>query len=445
MANLIPFRGVLYDPAAVKDLGKVVAPPYDIIDAEYQRALHARHPHNIIRLELGEDKPGDTPAENRYSRAAAALTTWLSSGVMKRDVDPSIYLLMIEYQPPSSLPGTRRTLKGFLSTVELEEFGTGRIFPHENTRSAAKADRLSLLEACRANFSPIFSLYSDPDGRVLDLLERSVDLNKPRIDFHDDEGFRQRLWSLSDPTVLAQAGAMMKGKPLFIADGHHRYETALRYRDLRRASMRSSAGRQPHDAVMMLFSSLEDPGLTVLPTHRVLTTPVGDARHVTALLSDTFLFHDTPVSGNDRDARERFVHELRARGRSKVVFGLVLRGADAYVLLELRPERYPGPGTSERDKLDVSLLQQLVITKLCPTTAEQEAIVYTKDDDEALDLVRNGKAEGALLLNPTKVSEVQAVAASGGRMPHKSTYFFPKPLTGLVINVMEEHREAMSR
>ena len=437
MANLIPFRGVLYDPAGVKDLSKVVAPPYDIIDAEYQRALHARHPHNIIRLELGEDKAGDTPAENRYSRAAAALTQWLRSGVLKRDSQPSIYLLMIDYQPPSGSPETRRTLKGFLSTVELEEFGTGRIFPHENTRSAAKADRLSLIEACRANFSPIFSLYSDPEGRVLDLLERSVDLNKPRIDFRDDEGFRQRLWSLSDPTVLAQAGSMMRGKPLFIADGHHRYETALRYRELRRAPAKSGAGQQPYDAVLMLFSSLEDPGLTVLPTHRVLTTPLGDAGKVTAWLNDAFVIRETPADADDRDARTRFLQDLRASGRSKVVFGLVLRGGRSYLILELRPDHYPGPDTSERDRLDVSILQQLVITKLCPNAAEQEAILYTKDDDEALDLVRHGKAEGALLLNPTKVSEVRAVATSGGRMPHKSTYFFPKPLTGLVINVME--------
>ena len=437
MANLIPFRGVLYDPAVVKDVSKVVAPPYDIIDAEYQRALHARHPHNIVRLELGQDRAGDTAAENRYSRAASALADWLRSGVLKRDTNPSVYLLMIDYQAPSSSPGGRRTLKGFLSTVELEEFGTGKIFPHENTRSAAKADRLSLLEACHANFSPIFSLYSDPEGRVLDLLERSVDLNKPRIDFHDDEGFRQRLWSISDPRVLEQAGALMKAKPLFIADGHHRYETALRYRELRNASEKTGTAIQPHDAVLMLFSSLEDPGLTVLPTHRVLTNPLGDTAKVTALLTDAFMIRETPVSGNDREARDRFLHDLRTRGQSQVVFGLALRGAATYLLLELRPDRYPDPSTVERDKLDVSILQQLVITKLCPTAAEQEAIVYTKDDDEALDLVRNGKAEGALLLNPTKVSEVRAVAASGGRMPHKSTYFFPKPLTGLVINAME--------
>jgi uncharacterized protein (DUF1015 family) len=437
MANLIPFRGVLYDPAVVKDVSKVVAPPYDIIDAEYQRALYARHPHNIIRLELGQDEAGDTATENRYSRAAAALTDWLRSGLLKRDTNPSIYLLMIEYQPPSSSAEGRRTLKGFLSTVELEEFGTGKIFPHENTRSSAKADRLSLLEACRANFSPIFSLYSDPEGRVLGLLERSVDLDKPRIDFHDDEGSRQRLWSISDPRVLEQAGAVMRAKPLFIADGHHRYETALRYRELRRASGKTGAAMQPYDAVLMLFSSLEDPGLTVLPTHRVLMNPLGKPEQVAALLGDAFIIRETPVSGNDRGARARFLHDLRTRERSKVVFGLALRGAAAYFMLELHPDRYPGSSASERDRLDVSILQQLVITKLCPTGAEQEAIVYTKDDDEALDLVQNGKAEGALLLNPTKVSEVRAVAASGGRMPHKSTYFFPKPLTGLVINAME--------
>jgi Uncharacterized conserved protein len=443
MANLTPFRGVLYDPAVVKDTANVVAPPYDIIDANYQKALYERHPNNIIRLELGMDEPGDSPSKGRYTRAMEFLTAWLKNGALRRDAQPSLYLYMIEYRPPSDDAATSiRTLKGFFSTVELEEFGTGRIFPHENTRSAAKADRLNLLEACHANFSAIFSLYSDPDNRVMQLLEKSVDLNNPRLDFKDDAGLRQRLWSISDPAVVRAIHDLMQPKPLFIADGHHRYETSLRYRQIRRQQDASRSKEdtilQPYDSVLMLFAALEDPGLTVLPTHRVLTHALPGLDTIKAVLGDAFDIQEIPFQPSEKDVRARFLHSLRSQGQSGTVFGLAIRNASAYLLLSLRASHRPPASASERDKLDVSILQHEIVGTLCPTSVEQEAIVYTKDDQEALDLVQQGKATGALLLNATKVSEVRAVAASGGRMPHKSTYFFPKPLTGLVINLMEE-------
>lgn len=441
MANLIPFKGVLYNPSVVQDIGKVVAPPYDIIDADYQKALYARHPNNVIRLELGLDETGDSTSSNRYTRAAGFLNEWMAQGALQRDAQPSFYLYMVDYRPPSGDPSASpRVLKGFFSAVELEEFGSGKIFPHENTRSAAKADRLNLLEACRANFSPIFSLYSDPDNRVMQLLENSVDLKNPRIDFYDDAGLRQRLWSINDPTVLQAVSNLMKPKPLFIADGHHRYETSLRYRQLRREQAGAAVdGSHLHayDRVLMLCASLEDPGLTVLPTHRVLTTPLPDWAAIKAKLDPSFELQEFSFQPSEKEARIQFLQSLRNRGRSKTVFGLAIRDMSVYIVLVLRAERRPPAAASERDKLDVSILQQEVVARLCPTAAEQESIIYTKDDHEALDLVRQGKATGALLLNATKVSEVRAVAASGGRMPHKSTYFFPKQLTGLVMNVMD--------
>lgn len=445
MAKLIPFRGVLYDPRTVKDVANVVAPPYDIIDATYQKALYERHPNNVIRLELGLDEPGDSPAKNRYTRAAGLLNEWLKSGALRRDTQPSLYLYMIEYRPPSGdASAPARTLKGFFSTVELEEFGTGRIFPHENTRSAAKADRLNLLEACHANFSAIFSLYSDPESRVMQLLEKSVDLNTARLDFQDDSGLRQRLWSIGDPVVLRAVADLMKPKPLFIADGHHRYETSLRYRQLKRehdAGPKAGTELHPYDSVLMLFTTLEDPGLTVLPTHRVLTHAIPGLDQIKELLGKAFDIQDIPFQPSEKEARSRLLQSLRTQGQSQTVFGLAIRGARVYCLLTLRPGHRPPPTASERDKLDVSILQQEVISKLCPTSADQDTIVYTKDDHDALDLVQQGTATGALLLNATKVSEVREVAASGGRMPHKSTYFFPKPLTGLVMNVFEENDE----
>ncbi|MBM4123901.1 MAG: DUF1015 domain-containing protein [Nitrospira sp.] len=441
MANLIPFKGVLYDPAAVGKIADVVAPPYDVIDGDFQRALHARHPNNVIRLELGQDEPTDGPSRNRYTRAAAYLQDWLKQGALRRDGEAAVYPYQIEYQPPAGEPGAgARVLRGFLATVELAEFGTGHIYPHENTRSAAKADRFQLLEACRTNFSPIFSLFSDPDGGALRLIDRSVNADHPRFDFRDDDGFRHRLWAITDRRVLQDLVATLQAKPLFIADGHHRYETALTYRKLRRqqAGLPPSGGLQAYDRVLMLLASLEDPGLTVLPTHRLLTTPLPGLPEITARLRDAFLIEEFSFqSPTEPETRRRFLHQLRAQGQTGHAFGLALRGLDTYLLLSLRPNQPVLSSASARDRLDVSILHSHVLGTLC-TKADEDALIYTKDDHEALDLVRRGTATAALVLNPTKVSEVRAVATAGERMPHKSTYFFPKPLTGLVMNVMED-------
>ncbi len=439
MAQIIPFRGTLYDPATVGSVRDVAAPPYDIIDAAGQKALHDRHPQNIIRLELGIDQPGDNATNNRYSRAAATLQDWLKQGALKRDAQPTVYYHTIEYAPPGAdARAPKKTLRGFLVTTKLESLDSGHIYPHENTRSAAKTDRLNLLQACKANLSPIWLLYSDPQNAILGSLENAVKGQQPRIDFQDDAGCRQRLWSVSDPAVLKQVVESMQSKPLFIADGHHRYETALNYQRLRREQAGSPAGLQPYDAVLMLLAPLEDPGLTVLPTHRVTTTPLPSFDKVKTLLGKQFDLKEFPFTAqNQAVVREQFIQAMRTNGRTTPTFGLALKGEDRYVTLSLKPAHQPPASASPRTKLDVSLLQQLVVPVLCATQQEQESIVYTKDDHEALDWAANGTGTGALLLNATKVSEVQAVATAGERMPHKSTYFYPKPLTGLVINVME--------
>lgn len=439
MAHVIPFHGTLYNPATVGDVRQVVAPPYDIIDNTLQKTLHDRHPNNVIRLELGYELPGDSASNNKYTRAAVALKDWLKSGALRRDSQPAIYYHTIEYHPPYSAPGTPTKLfKGFLSTVELEEFGSGKIYPHENTRAAAKTDRLNLLEACRANFSPIISLYSDPQNEILTLIEQSIAAEKPRIDFQDDVGFRQRLWSVTDKAVLDKVVQIMKTKLLFIADGHHRYETALNYRRARRQQAGAPSTPQPYDHVLMLFASLEDKGLTVLPTHRVLTTPVSAPADLLRRLEPVFDVTPFPFQpSNEPQVRGQFIETLRNRGQALPTFGFALQNDPQYYLLTLKAAHRPSTTTSPRDRLDVSLLQQHVVGTLCPTQAEQEAMLYSKDDHEALNWMRQGTGTAALLLNPTKVAEVQAVASAGERMPHKSTYFFPKPLTGLVMNVME--------
>ena len=214
MAEIVPFRGVLYDPAKVGDISRVVSPPYDVIGPTEQADFYNRHSCNIVRLELGRDEPGDTVGANRYTRAKAYLEEWLRKGDLRRDNRPGIYLYAIQYRPPS---GEELTMCGFLSLVTLEEFGTGRIFPHENTRAAAKSDRYQLLETCRSNFSPIFSLYSDPEGRIMRVLEKSVDGDKPRIDVTDDDGVRHRVWTVHNEAVLADTVALMAPLPAGLA------------------------------------------------------------------------------------------------------------------------------------------------------------------------------------------------------------------------------------
>jgi len=440
MSTIIPFHGTLYDAKIVGDVVNVVAPPYDIIDATEQKSLHERHPHNIIRLELGLDQPGDGPTNNRYTRARSTLRDWIRSGALKRDAQPAVYYHTIEYTPPYSQPeAPTRVLKGFLATVKLEAFDSGHIYPHENTRAAAKTDRLNLLEACRSNFSPIWSLFSDPQTSVIGELEASIKRIPARIDFRDDAGFRQRLWAVTDPTVLRQVVEAMRSKPLFIADGHHRYETALNYQRLRRQQTGAQSGHQPYDGALMLLTALDDPGLTVLPTHRIFTTALPPYEQIKALLAGKVDLQEFPYTRSSQAAvREQFLDALRTNGRTVPIFGLALKNHERYVTMTVKPDHRPTPQTSPRARLDVSLLQHLVVTTLCPGQSEQETILYTKDDREALDWVAQGNGTGALLLNATKVSEVQAVAMAGERMPHKSTYFFPKPLTGLVIHVMEE-------
>jgi uncharacterized protein (DUF1015 family) len=242
---------------------------------------------------------------------------------------------------------------------------------------------------------------------------------------------------VTDEAVLKQMTDLMQTKPLFIADGHHRYETALNYQKLRRQQTGSLTGLQPYDSVLMLLTPLEDPGLTVLPTHRVTTTTLPSVDQIKQTLGNMFDFRDFPFTPSTQtQARQQFLTTLRTEGTRAPVFGLTRQGDDQYLSLTLKPVYRPSSRASPRTKLDVSLLQQLIVTKLCPTQQEQEAILYTKDDYEALDWVDRGTGTGAFLLNATKVSEVQAVAAAGERMPHKSTYFYPKPLTGLVLNVM---------
>jgi uncharacterized protein (DUF1015 family) len=436
MAEILPFHGVLYDPAKVGDVTAVVAPPYDVIGPAEQAALYERQPCNVVRLELGREHQGDGPHKNRYTRAKRFLEEWLRGGVLRRDGRPAIYLYAVEYRLPS---GPVRTMRGFLSLVKLEEFGTGRIFPHENTRAAAKDDRYQLLETCRSNFSPIFSLYSDPAGDIIRTLE-AADGGRPRIAVTDSDGGHHRLWTVTDPAALERVVAAVKPLPLFIADGHHRYESALRYRNAQRKA-HGESGTLPSDWVLMYFSNLDDPGLTILPTHRVLPGPLPcPVAAIRQRLAETFTLAAFPFTKEtEPEARTQFLNALHAaQATDGHVMGCVVRGEPHYDLLTLNPTGLSRLGPSARERLDVSILQQLVFRgALRLTPQDEERLIYIKDEEDAMAAVARGDGELAFLLNPPKVTEVKDVARVGDRMSHKSTYFYPKPLAGLVLNVMD--------
>lgn len=437
MADIIPFRGVLYNPARVGDVADVVAPPYDVIGPAEQAMLYARHPCNVIRLELGQDHPGDGPEENRYSRARGFLQEWLREEVLRRADQPMIYLYALEYRLRNS---PTRTMRGFLSLVALEEFGAGGIFPHENTRAAAKDDRYRLLETCRSNFSPIFALYPDAEGAITRTLERTIEKGKPHLAVTDADGVRHLLWAVTDPQALTRVVAAMKPLPLFIADGHHRYESALRYR----RAQRQAGGEHnalPSDRVLMYFASLDDPDLTILPTHRMLPGPLPcPVAAFRQRLAETFSV-ETMAFTKDTEpvARVKFLGALYAARTAKAhVMGLVIRGESRYEVLTLTPAGLARLGPSARERLDVSILQHLLFRDaLRMTPTDEERLRYLKDEDDVLAAMARGDGELAILLNPPPVTAMKDVARVGDRMPHKSTYFYPKPLTGLVLNVMD--------
>ncbi|HUK56770.1 MAG TPA: DUF1015 domain-containing protein [Nitrospiria bacterium] len=435
MAVLLPFQGVRYNTNKVKDLRKVVCPPYDVINAQAQDRYYHNHEYNIIRVELGKENPEDSPTNNRYTRAASFLKDWVKQGVLQRDRDPSMYLYKLDYVLPSK---EKKTLRGFFSLVQLEEIGKGRIFPHEFTFPKAKQDRLRLMRTCHANPSPIFMLYSDPAGDVIAALERSVDEARPLVDFIGEEEIRHRLWKISTPSVLNAVSDSIKDHPLFIADGHHRYETALNFmKEMREKD--PSPGPKPYEAVFIFCSNMDDAGISLLPIHRVIMNPLPcDLRTLKQRLARSFdVTHLDFNNATESQVRKKLLDEMSAAGRSAVVFGMYAKSENAFHLLKLKPEL--APKTSKAlEALDVSIFQKDILEGALgitdPAAKKENQIQFVKDEEAAVKTVQSGSAGLAFFLNPTKIGQVRDVVLVGDRMPQKSTYFYPKPLTGLVLN-----------
>ncbi|RJQ79505.1 MAG: DUF1015 domain-containing protein [Desulfobacteraceae bacterium] len=438
MAEVVPFKGVRYNPELISEMAAVVAPPYDVITPEEQDVLYRRHPSNVIRLILGRHQPGDTADDNVHTRAGRHFRTWMDQRILVSDPAPCFYLTSVEFTSNARLC----TRFGIIGRVRLEPFEKGIVLPHERTFSKIKSERLMLMKACHANFSPIFGLYAD-GSEILQRLHAIAE-TQPAVNLVDDKGHRHRLWCISDEGIASYLVAFFKNQRIYIADGHHRYETALAYRDWVKQTRPDYSSDHPSNFVMFSLSSMVDPGMIILPAHRLLKDlSAQQAAEFTQRAGEFFDVTRIAVDKGMEEALAEFSRTLHSQAhrhaiglfssQPAVMQVMVLKEG---VMARLFKDQIPA---ALRD-LDVTILTHVIMMELMGFDQEQlddeTKIIFRTTIKEAVQVVGEGKARMAFILNPTKIEQVRRVAEQGLIMPRKSTYFYPKVISGLVFNLL---------
>lgn len=441
MAVIRPFRAVHYNPSRIPDLGRVVTQPYDKISEEMQKRYYEASPYNLVRVIRGRAGAEDSSEDNVYVRAARHFREWMEEGVLASDDAPAIYPYQQEYEVPGGA-GRRLLRRAFIALCRLEDYAARVVHPHEETLSAPKADRLELLKATRAHFGQIFALYSDPEGLVESLWAEQVGA-RPWEEATDEYGTRHRVWRLGEKKAIERVAAGMAEKKLVIADGHHRYETALAYRNYCRAQGIAD-GRAEY--VMMTFVRMESEGLTILPTHRLIHgQPAFFWEEFLAQARSSFDVEEFPNSDESAGRAQEFLERLAKAGRERPAFG-AYAGPGKLALLRLRHDfqfdQVLGDLAPTLRRLDVILLHRLVLERILgidrQAVREEKNLTYHREFSAAAREVKEGKAQLCLLLNPTPVEAVRDNALAGLTLPQKSTDFYPKLLTGLAIYWLDE-------
>ena len=436
MPNIQPINGIRYNLGQVGALSDVIAPPYDVISPEFQDELYAKHPNNCVRLILNKTNPTDDEQDNRYTRARKTMKKWLDEGVLFTEADPAIY---VYYQVFESA-GQTYTRKGFMAGLEVQPFGQGCVFPHEQTHAAAKADRLMLTTVTKAQLSQIFGLYPDPETEVLGVLEKAIEGKTP-LEAVDHLGVIHRMWVVTDPAVIAAVQDKIGKKPLFIADGHHRYETSCNYL----AQMKQQGISKDHPAhyVLTMFVAMEDEGLAVLPTHRLFSgVEALDSDQLIAKLGECFT---CKKAGNGPDLAETVWEDIETLD-SQDNIALYTAKDDTWTIATITDagrakmaEAGVAADHSEdwRD-LGVSILHKLVMDTLLemPNAPKPTYVHLVSEVVEDLK-AEPGKYQLAALVMPATVENIKTLCLEGERMPQKSTYFYPKLLSGLVFRSVE--------
>ncbi|MCI0412383.1 DUF1015 domain-containing protein [bacterium] len=427
MAEIRAFQGLCYNPAKIEQISDVIAPPYDVISPEQKEQLLQRSPYNIVRLILPD---GEEP----YRNANRIVQSWMQQQVLLPDAAPSIYCYHQTFKTPE---GEERTRKGFLALIRLVDWDQGVVLPHEATLSAPKEDRLMLLRACKINFSPIFSLYSDPELKADKLLEPFTS-TPPRTKAQDPDGILNTFWAISDRDTVEKVQSIMSEHWVLIADGHHRYESCLLYRNER--SREDKNPDAPFHFTLMFFCNINQPGITVLPYNRaVLSLPTFDPEAILRKASGYFSIQSFG------DSRIAFA-ELKVAGRERTAFLARFAGTPGWKLFSLMPgtklESYYAPETPRTvQNLDVNVLHKIFLGAILSISDEdirnQTYLKYYKNAEEEQKDFERGKLQIAFFLNPTRVDQVIEVSKAGKKMPQKSTFFYPKLMTGFVMNKHE--------
>lgn len=440
MPQTAPFAALRYNLDHVGSLSDVIAPPYDVIDPELQDQLYKRHPANVIRIILNRTEPGDE-GDERYARAAKFVEQWKREGVLVREARPAYYV----YHQRFEHDGTTVIRRGFMGRVRLQPFGEGNIYPHEETHPKAKVDRLKLTTSTRQNNSQIFGLYPDPDNSVIELLDQACE-GVPSVEATDHLGVRHIMWAVSDESVSAKVSELMANRPMFVADGHHRYETACNYRAQLSQQQGELADDHPANFVMTMLVGMSDPGMIVLPTHRLLRgTPRFSSMQIIDRLGDAF---DCRVVGEGLDAAQEVWGEMETADEQGWL-GLYGVADNSWVLARAtegarkKMKALAGEQSEDWRALGVSLLHRLVIDDLLGCKGHPKP-TYVHDVSELVEGLRGQgrQAESdsdepytfASLVMPAKLEHVEAISLHKERMPAKSTYFYPKLLSGLTFN-----------
>lgn len=440
MALISPFKGLRYNTEKVNDLSLVTTPPYDVISSQSQQKYYDLNDNNIIRIELGQEYAGDNEINNKYSRAGNFLNDWIKNGILVYEEKPAVYIYEQDFHVSEWEIKTRR---GLICLVKLAEFSEGIVLPHEFTLSRAKVDRFNLMNATQADISQIFSLYNGNNNVSL-ILEDCIENNPPEINYINDENITERVWVITDSEIISKICSSFSDKQLFIADGHHRYETALNFRNKSASENPDHTGQEPYNYVMMTLVDMDDPGLVVLPTHRVLKNLQEYDTQAFLTFAQRY-FHIDKIEFNKSYhfgyIPEQIRVSLEQSGEFNKSFGYYDRSEGWYYILTLKDMSIVEKALSDKSpayrNLDVSILQSLILELYfnldAKTMANQTNLSYTRDIGQAIEWVDNKTHQCAFFLNPTQVHQIKDVSLANEKMPQKSTYFYPKLTTGLVI------------
>lgn len=437
MICLAPLRGLLYSPKKIRDLAKVIAPPYDVISKAEQARLYKKSPYNFVRLDLSQEPES-------YDAVAQTFHEWQAQGIFERDEQPAIYFLSQRFKLKT---GEEKIRQGFIGLLQLQELDNGDIRPHEKTHDAPKEDRLKLMLACQAQLSPIFALYSQPRQTINRILALAVEGLPPVIEVEQDNGDECRMWRIVDREAIAKIQREMQEQKLLIADGHHRYEATLHYRDRMRGDRGQWNGREAFNYILAYCANIDDENVVILPTHRLVRGyPHKPFLELEEALQNYFYVEQHPKTP---EGKSSFLRALKAAAKKHRVIGASFKRDPRYLILRLKNKRIMQRLAKDLSaplrELDVSTLHLLILEHILAMPLElQESggtIQYSQDEEFVLQSLEKEDFQAAFLLNAPKAEEIQTIVAGGDKMPQKSTYFYPKLPSGLVVNKIDPEEQ----